>query len=181
MPSIHNIVAQLNTTISGIFPEVKTYGIAQSARRDEEVLPYYNEQYIGIDDTYKMQVYHKLNSMTSTIRPANGYGDSQGVQVNTYGMSMIVFINKILERDEVVLLIQSNFPETLTSSFYRSVRLTFNNAILNSANVYQQEYQTDKYRLFGGQYLIQINYSLETVFKKGCFIKCPEDIQKCLN
>lgn len=184
MPSIHKIVNELNHVVAGIFSGAKTYGIAHPAVRDQELLPAIGEKYIGIDDTYPMQVYHKLNTLTSSLQPIRAYGDQRGAQVNLWGMAMIIFNNgkrTNLTSDGIVLLLQSNFPQSILSDYYLSVNLTFQGANLNDQQVFSQEYRTDKYRLFTNQNLIQVNYTLETVFKKGCFIKCPEDLQKCLN
>lgn len=184
MPSIRKIVDELNVIVAGVFSGAKTYNIAYPALRDQDILPAVGEKYVGIDDTFPMQVYHKLNTLVSSLQPVRAYGDSRGAQVNAWGMSMIIFNNgkrTKLTSDEIVLLIQSNIPQSIESDYYQYVNLTFQGANLNDQQVFAQEYRSEKYRLLSNQNLIQVNYTLETVFKKGCFIKCPEDIKKCLN
>lgn len=153
------------------------YGIAESVKRGTETLPEIDEKYVGIDDIHPAIIYHRLNSMTSTIKQNTGYGRSAGDQANTYGMSMVVFLDRNktgLYPDELLLLIQSNFPERLKLSPYVSVVTTFGSVQLKSSEVYSQEYTSDTYRLKSGQYLFKINYTIETVFSKGCFDKCPD-------
>lgn len=177
-PSIHHIVKLLNTTIDKLFPATQVFGIAKSAIRGEERWPYLDGAYIGIDDKNALQVYHKVNAMASTLKTLPAYGNSRGSQVNSYNMAMIVFNNQRrtnLKADELVLLIQSRFPSVLPSQYYQSIRLQFNSAILNDETVFAQEY-TASFKLTEFQNLIQINYTLETTFKHGCFITCPEDI-----
>lgn len=172
---IRSIVNMLNCTLPF---DGKYYGIASYLKRGGVILPHEGETYIGLDDIYKIQIYHKLNGMTATLKPASGYGDQKAYQVNAYNMSMIVFNNRSgVMVDELLLLMQSNFPQIMKMEPYSQIAVTFNNAILNDRAVYGQEYGSiDTYKLGVSQNLFQINYTVETTFSPGCFAKCPEEL-----
>lgn len=182
-PSLNDIITELNQHFAGLVVGAKLYGIAKSTARGNEVLPNVQGVYVGLDDVYPAIIYHKLNTMVSNIRQTNSYGDTIADVVNTYGLSMVIYNQSnrtCLSNEDLMLLIQANMPELLTNEHYKSVSARVTSAVFDDAAVYQQEYQNSDYRLGENHGLMQINYQLETVFKKGCFINCPEDL-KCKN
>jgi hypothetical protein len=177
MRSIADIVKEINLAIP--FDGKQVFGIAQVANKDGVLLP--NEKdtgtWIGIDDTHPVRVYHKLNGMTSTLRPGSGFGDDQGDQVNVYQMNMIVFNNRKRSKtdsDQMVMMMQVNTPRSVESELFKSIRITFTSVVLNNGQVWAQEYGNSPYRLGAGQDLFQISYTVEATFKKGCFAKCKD-------
>lgn len=186
MRSIRDIVQEINKVIEVTFRDAKTYGIARTAVRGEELLPTIDEQYIGIDDTYALQVYHKLSQITMGTRNGRaGYGDNTADPLNTYSMVMVVMSDEQrtkLMADQIALVIQSAiYNISYSTDFFRSVDVSIRSVILNSEQVYQQEYRSDSYRLSEKQSLMQINYSVEITWKPGCFAVCPEDFINCKN
>lgn len=186
MRSIRELVNALNDSLNATFKEVKSYGIARSVKRGEELLPVIDEQYIGIDDSFSLQVYHKITGITMSVPDTRqGYGRNFGDQVNTYAMQMIVANDSQktkLMSDQIALVIQSMlYNITFPTDFFRSVDVSLRSVILNSEQVYQQEYRSDSFRLNEYQSLSQINYSVEIAFKPGCFVVCPEDLIHCKN
>lgn len=179
MRSIHDIVKAINEAIP--IEGASLFGIAQPANRDGQIIPadMATNQYVGIDDTFPVRVYHKNNAMTSTLRQGSGFGDGTGDQVNVYQMSMIVFNNRRLTKiqpDSLVLLMQVNTPRSVESEYFKSIRITYVNANLNSSQIWSQEYGTTLYRLGLEQDLIQINYTVEATFRQGCFAKCLDEL-----
>lgn len=177
MHSIRDIVLELNKSLTWLPSGSEVNGIAELLLRDEVILPVINERYVGIDDTYPVRIYHRLNSMSSTIKPGTGSGRSAGDQSNTYQLSMVVFLDKPkakLYPDEFLLIAQANTPERLSINPYKSIVITFGSAVFDSLLVYRQEYiSSDTYKLKEDQYFFKINYSIETTFSKGCFKTCP--------
>jgi hypothetical protein len=182
MPSVHNIALLLNESLNGLFSAKRLsgsalYGIAESVNRNEHMLPEINSIYVGVDDIHPAIIYHRLNDMRSSIKPNTGYGRDAGDYSNVYGLSMVVFLDRKktgLYPDELLLLIQANFPERLALSPYKMIVVSFGSTLLNSSQVYSQEYAIDTYRLKADQYLFKINYTIEAVFSKNCFDKCPD-------
>jgi len=177
MHSIRDIVDQLNSSLTWLPAGSEANGIAELLLRDVVTIPVINGEYVGIDDVYPVRIYHRLNSLNSSIKPGTGTGRSAGDNVNTYQLSMVVFLDHPkagLYPDEFLLFAQANMPERLNLEPYKSIVISFGSAVFDSQLVYRQEYvASDTYRLKEDQYFFKINYSIETTFSKGCFKKCP--------
>jgi hypothetical protein len=177
MHSIRDIVTELNKSFTWLPSGSEVNGIAELLLRDEVTVPVIGEKYVGIDDVYPVRIYHRLNSMTSAIKAGTGMGRAAGDQVNTYQLSMVVFLDKPKSKlypDEFLLFAQANTLERVPIEQYKSVVTTFGSAVFDSLLVYRQEYITsDTYRLKEDQFFFKINYSIETTFSKGCFKRCP--------
>lgn len=177
MHSVRDIVNELNQSFTWLPSGSEVNGVAELLLRDEVTVPVIGEKYVGIDDVYPVRIYHRLNSMTSTIKAGTGLGRAAGDQVNSFQMSLVAFLDKPksnLYPDEFLLNVQANIPERLSLVPYKSIVTTFSNAVFDSLLVYRQEYvSSDSYKLKEDQFLIKINYSIETTFSKGCFKTCP--------
>lgn len=177
MHSVRDIVTELNSYLTWLPSGYEANGIAELLLRDDVTIPVINERYVGIDDVYPVRIYHRLNSLGSSVRAGTGTGRSVGDNVNTYQLSMVVFLDRPkahMYPDEFLLFAQANTPERITVDPYKSVVITFGSVAFDSLSVYRQEYITsDTYRLKEDQFFFKINYSIETTFSKGCFKKCP--------
>jgi len=169
--SVRNIISDINNSLGGVFKGAKFYGVATLVEREGKSQPSVDEQAVTFDDSYALQTYHKLGAVNVTYK--QGYGDTMNT-TNTYAVSAIVFNNeKItkLKSDEVAMIIQSilalNDSATLTG------------IILNSQQVFAQEYRGTAYSLNEYQSLMQLNYTVEINFKGNCFNLCPEDFSNC--
>lgn len=169
--SVRNIITDINTSLGLVLKGGKFYGVATSVEREGRMQPVVDEVSVTFDDSYGMQMYHKLGALS--IAYGQGYGDTM-TSTNTYTVQAIVFNNEKITRlktDELALIIQS-------------VLATNNNAtltgiILNSQEVFAQEYRGNKYSLNEYQSLMQLNYTIEISFKGNCFNICPEDFAQC--
>lgn len=176
MNSIRDIISSLNETIE--LPKgSEVNGVAELVSRDESTLPEIDGKFVGIDDIYPVRIYHRILSMSSKIVPGTGYGNEVGNISNTYSIAMVVFLQHErakLYPDELLLFIQSNMPDRMKGQPYRDIKITFAGAQLDSQSTWIQEYRTgSEYRLKSDQFLFKINYSIETIFSKGCFKECP--------
>lgn len=182
---ISKIIDSINEDLKKFFEEAKIFGLAQSIIRKQgaeiELIPalvnYGGEAiYVGFDDVYPLMIYHKMNSMISSLSDKNrGYGDAGADQVNTYQNSMIVYMDrKKLKKlpDEIYMKIQGGFPERLKIDPFKTVTIKFSNVILNSQQVFASEYQGNSYSLSPEKNLFAINYTIESTFSKGCFDNC---------
>lgn len=171
MLSVSNIINWANEKLLPLMPGLKTYGIAKSAVKGDTFMPYADEKYIGIDDTFASQIYHKQLSISSASVPRSGFGDNDEDLQNTYGMAMIVFFDEKKQgfnADSLYTYIQASITGRLKSEGMRSVRVAVTSVNLNDGAVWAQEYGTNQYKLFGTQRLIQINYTIIMVFDKNC-------------
>lgn len=174
------IINDINQSLKKLFdnfPGAKYYGLAQSVVRDEKTMPvtvdkYGEGAYIGIDTTLPVQLYHKQISLTTTIRPGTGYGDSLGDYVNNYTNVMVVYLNRTktnLLPDEFYMYVQANFLESIDDQI--TIRPT--SVILNRDVVLASEYGPQPPRLGAEHHFFAINYTIESVFNKNCLEKCP--------
>lgn len=171
--SVRNIITGINESLEGIFKGGKFYGVATLVEREAKGQPVVEGLPVAYDDSYPMQMYHRLGNVSIAYTP--GYGDTM-TTTNTYQVSAIVFNNETitkLKTDEIAMIIQSLLA--LNNS------ATLNGIILNSQTVFAQEYKGVPYSLNEYQSLMQINYTVEITFKGNCFDLCPEDFLKCKN
>lgn len=179
------VIQGINEELTKLFDKAKIYGLANSVIRvkgtEQELLPGVIDhngevEYVGVDDTHHMVMYHKANSISSALSTVQrGFGDGGADQVNTYANSLIVFLDRKKVKkipDEIYLYLQSVFPESLNIKPFKTVNIRFTNVILNSLQVYSAEYQGTPYKLPPEKNLFAINYTVESIFKKGCFDKC---------
>jgi hypothetical protein len=173
------IVNKINEHIN-IFEGMKLYGIAQSVRRGDQVMPAIIDTngeayYIGIDDIVPIQVYHKMGSVNVQLT-GQGRGDSPGDIKNIYSNTMVVYMNQKRLRksvDEVFLYLQANFPDRLQyKNFVINVRI--NSVILITQAVLNSEYENPTWSPGPEHNLFAINYTIESTFEKSCFENCPE-------
>jgi hypothetical protein len=176
MYSIRDIISSLNETIELPKGSEKN-GVAELVTKDESTIPEIDGKFVGVDDKYPARLYHRLLSVSTKLLPNKGYGDSAGDISNTYSISMVVFLQHErakLYPDELLLFIQSQFPDKMKGQPYNDITITFSGAQLDSQSNWNQEYRSGTdYRLKSDQFLFKINYSIETKFSKGCFNECP--------
>jgi len=176
MCSIRNIISSLNDYLQ--LPKGSDIkGVAELVPRDDHTIPEIDGKFVGIDDTYPVRVYHRILSCSTKLVPGSAYGESAGDISNTYSIVMVIFLQHErakLYPDELLLFIQSQFPDRLTEKPYKNIKVVFSGAQLDSQTTWTQEYGggTD-YKLKSDQFLFKINYSIETIFSKGCFKECP--------
>lgn len=179
MLSINDISVWANEKVCGIIEGAKAYGIAKSALKDGNIMPYIDEKYIGIDDTYPAQIYHKLLSIASTAVALSGYGDNAESLQNTYQMAMFIYFNEgkcDFTADKLYTFIQASMTGKVKSEGFKSIRIGVNSANLNDAQVWAQEYGAAPFKLIGKQRLIQVNYIAVMVYNKECIL-----IPQCKN
>ncbi len=169
--SIRNIITDLNSAIAAKFNNAMFYGVATSLDREGKLQPTVNERPVTFDDSYGIQVYHKLGNIT--IKYAPGMGRTNNT-INTFAVSAIVFNNERktgLKSDEIAMVMQSVL--TLQNNVLPA------SIILNSEAIWQTEYRGTPYALNEYASLFQINYTVEMTFKSGCFDLCPEEFSQC--
>jgi hypothetical protein len=175
-----------------LFVNNKIIGIAQLLPRREndklELLPCYvsnngDAQYVGPDADYDYLAYHRCLGITVAKANVNtGYGDAKGYDANSTRMSYVVFCckNKIEKsNDEIALFIQANFIEALEKENLQDLQLKACNIkitdiVLNDLQVFNEEFQGVEYFLKPEQFLLKVNYTIESAFDKKCFKNCCE-------
>lgn len=184
---LRSFISKLNESFQEAIPEIKTFGLAQSIVRtvgnEDELFPGVANlngeiEYPGIDDVEKIQIYHRNAGINTTRSNTQGVGDSANDIVNIYQMSIIGFVNTKRSKlfpEEVFLYLQSNIPDGIKADPYKFVYIRTTNVIINSQLIFRAEYSGSRFNLPAEMSLFQINYTIESRFKKDCFVKCPDN------
>lgn len=171
------------------FSNKKLAGIAQRMTRVSDdvamIMPcFVNDdgegEYVGPDCTYSLMTYHRVNTMTTAPANVRSFGDSQRAEGNRADMSMVVFARRDMLRlssDDLAIKIQSAFPEALEKEIRLYLKLyaaniSIQNIILSDLQVFREEYENVAYFLKPEQFLLKVNYTIESAFDKGCFTTC---------
>lgn len=183
MEGVKDIVEQINFSLKNSFikngfGEMSFFGISETTSRLDVSFPVFfatkQGEWAGFDDKKEVIIYHKLNSVQTT-QSQTGYGDSFGQVINRYSMNLVVYFksNKV-KSDEMFAFIQAILPESpiLENSNFTYIRTSVLSAILNTLQVFSGEYKGIKFTLKSEQSLINISYTIESRFKKGCFNCC---------
>ena len=173
--TIKEVTGWINDRLKGLVPGIKVYGVAKPALKDGILMPVEGEKYIGLDDTFPMQVYHKELGLTSSETVGSGYGDNIKNIINSHSMAMVIYYNTAKTRagtDQLYMLIQKRISGVLKSPGIKYARIIVTSAILEDARVFVQEYGAAKLRLKATQRLIQVNYTVSIVFDKNCTPAC---------
>jgi len=173
------LIKWINGELCKLIPSGKIYGIAKPAKRGNEILPVtiQNEKefYVGIDCKEPLQLYHKEISTTTTQETRNTYGDDVYIDVNNHQMSMIIFFDEKrmrMDADQLYVKIQRTISGVLKLAGAKTVWISVTSMVMDDARVYQQEYQSDTFRLTVGQRLIQVNYNIRIAVNKRCLEEC---------
>lgn len=181
---LNSFISAINEKLSSLIPGIKVYGITQSVQRGSETIPATVNKdgecrYVGLDDTYPAIIYHKNTAITTVRSARQGRGDEYSDLINTYSLSMIVYLDhkrSCLLPDEMFLFLQANFPDAIKEDPFSLIRVNITSVILNSAQVLKTEYEGIELKIPPEKSLFQVNYNIETTFRKKCFEKCPEVI-----
>lgn len=182
---VKDVIDILNQQLEGIKSDQAVYGLAQSVLRvqgtERELLPAIIQKdgeakYVGLDDIKSLIVYHKALSSSSALL-SNGKGDNQGDIINTYSMGLFVYWDRNrldLMPDEILMIVQARFPQLIQGMpDVKVLRIRIGTTIMNSLQVYSQEYQEAQPKLPANIHLMQINYTIELTFNPACVKACP--------
>ena len=183
MEGLKDIVETINfnlkdSFIKNGFGALSLFGISETTSRLDVSFPVFfatnQGTWAGFDDKKEVILYHKLNSV-QTSQAQTGYGDSFGEMINRYQMNLVVYFkSQKVKPDEMFAFIQAVLPESpkKENSKFTYIRTSVLSAILNTMQVFNSEYKGIKYSLKPEQSLINISYTIESRFKKGCFNCC---------
>lgn len=136
-----------------------------------------NGSKVNPDDTYPIQVYHKILNKSYQVKPTSA-GDRSNVVSERTDVKMVVtgWMNPLqLTQEDLEALLTSNFPDQIAPSLYTPLKLrnlvvTLQSSVLDRAQVFREEYRGIPYQVKPEQILFSIRYQYESTYKKGCFI-----------
>jgi hypothetical protein len=132
---------------------------------------------VNPDDTYPIQIYHKILNKTYQIKPSS-VGDRANMVSEKTDVKMVVagWTNRLsMTQEDLEALLTSNFPDQIAPALYTPLKLhnlvvTLQSSVLDRAQVFREEYRGLPYQVRPEQILFSIRYQIESSYKKGCFI-----------
>jgi hypothetical protein len=192
MPYLKHMVGFINTTLEesllqdACFDNRKVIGLAQiiprQTREGVQLFPsYINNDGEGCDvtpdDSYDLIIYHRVNGILVSKSQMQSFGDDRKADVNTARMCLVAFGRRDrlrMTNDELAILLQASMPDALPKQLQQDLQfntglISINDIILNDPQAFQEEFPSMDYFLKPDQFLLKINYSIESSFLKGCF------------
>lgn len=185
--SLPAFISAINDHLAGSLPAGKgcrLYGLGQSILRkigsEEQLMPCVMDnngeyKYIGVDDLDTVALYHKCTSVSTQVKATNAVGDELGDLVDTYTNSIVIYLDRTKARIseyDLLLHIQSNMPTGFKAQPYKNNIVRLTGANMNSRAIFEREYKGTTTALPAEKVLFEINYTIESIFKKNCFDKC---------
>lgn len=189
---VNYINSELRTgVLKGSLQDAQLFGIAMTAPRKfadgaAGFMPIVFEdsfddgRYVGIDDTYSANIYHKNNGFVITPTQLS-VGDKDSIVKKGISMSMIVFSK--LERarmtpEELFDQIDNSFPDKISTDMkadlkgLHSVAIRITGVNFNTIQILSSEYKLEKMAIAPSDIFFQVNYIIECTYKKGCIETC---------
>ncbi len=196
MNSLSEIVKIINAILiasafnTATFQKTKLFGITKTIPYKEktagsfELLPTEldlegNGTKVIPDDNNPLQIYHKINSIT-TVPDKQQYGNANDKVIRTSQLSMIVWaqMDKIkMTETQLDQLLLSVFPNKLLKADLTRLQLT--DAVINMAStdfnsmqIFAREYATKQYYFNPKHLFFEVKYSIECKLSKKCIKTC---------
>lgn len=188
MPYVNQIVKYLNTQLQAEFTANKFspsqfVGLAITVKGENGTEPlladdFDNEKYVGVDDIYSLQVYHKLTS-TDHVKDPIQHGGKNNRLITTYQMQMIIAakrdqIRMTGEELESIFIkgLESKIPNSEIQPLHLSrVSIMPSGTDMNAFTVWRDEYQRE-FDLRPNQILFRMKYTIEMAYDKSCIESC---------
>lgn len=186
MAKEHKIVNYINYYLLASMTDIrftgkKAFGITELYDKEKEArLPAELRNgelcYVGIDTTYPVIIYHRSNGTNTVIDKKNSFGALNDNMIETSNMSLFVYAQNAkikMSASEFKDFLSNAFPDHIdkVSSTNIGIRSGFIKTLstnFNSGEIYKKEYPKTKRVLDPTFFLMEIKYSLEIRFKKGC-------------
>jgi len=136
---------------------------------------------VVIDDTYPLQIYHRILSLNNELIDVENFGDENQKLKETAQMTMIVISDRNIlqiQGEDLIELIAVNLPGKLLQSDLNTLHLNSVNifasgeAVIDNEIVYKREYNTREFLLKPNSIIYSLAYTIITVFDKKCFLNC---------
>lgn len=167
---------------NGYFINTPAQTAAMQSATDEGKLQYlpvfYNKpareyNYIGLDDTYPVIIYHKHIQTTYVDVELNERREINKMQMIVFGRLDILN----LDAETLGALVVTGFPNIIKKADYQNLPIEITSVTLADAQpdaqaVFAKEYRNTAYQLGPQHALLQFGYSIESTYNKQCFDIC---------
>lgn len=136
-----------------------------------------NIDYVGMDDKYKFQIYHRILNSEFDDNEEESFGNMKRVH-HTHNMIMVVMydITKVKEhKEEIIAGIGDAWTYQLTTAqlttlSLNNVKINGGTFSVNSDEVFESEFKTSKRK--SNWVFISFTYTIEEFNRQGCFSIC---------
>lgn len=185
MPFITEIINKINQNIQSDVQikdfKCKFLGLATLVERsgdNPQSAPYVidgkaNEQAV-MDDNYDLVIYHRITEVSYNERQGFGQFDDE---TETATVRMVIWANPRAlhtSRENLLQVLSAKIPQAITpfnDNIY-SILIRNRGLLIDSKNLYSQEYQGVEYRLDPEHLFAGVTYSIETDYNKQCLTIC---------
>lgn len=191
MAKEHEIVDYINTVLkegqfkASRFRKGRFSGIAEQQKTEEgEYKPgicnhYGDVEYVGIDDTYPFQIYHRVIQPNAAENIEQEFGDNKAI-IETTNMLMIVIgdRNRLqLTAEDIKTGIAAALPLELPDTQLNILGLQQANILPGNFNwnrfdVYRNEFNIRESFFNTNTIIFSFSYQIETVYNQSCFTLC---------
>lgn len=193
---LKNIVAYINDALctalsDGRYDKSVFNGIAITMPRPQgdnttDLFPVYTDdkgegQYVGYDDAFSLQVYHKNNGVIYTQPEEEQFGNNNKVQKGVAQMSMIItgFRRALkMSPEEMTEAVLKSLPSlmdkaNLTANQLMSVKINPASADFNTMAVFGREYKVKSLKALQPDIMmVELKYKIECIFDTRCINTC---------
>lgn len=163
------VIYGLTELVPGKNKDGSTYVLPGSIDKTGEV------KYVGFDDKNPLIIYHRLQTAGQIERTGSSYGDDRTDQITTYSNALYVYADRKMvcaDQSGLLELIQASLPDSLVIQGYKTIIVRVLSVNFNTQAILRSEYQGTDAKLRLERVLIQINYQIETTFRKKCVARC---------
>lgn len=191
MAKEHEIVAYINTVLKATqfsasrFQKGRFSAIAELVKTEEgELKPgtcnnYGEVTYVGIDDTYPFQIYHRVIQPNLAENVEYEFGDRKALRETT-NMLMVVIGDRArlqLTAEDIKTGIAASLPLELPTTELNTLGLQQVNILPGSFNwnrfdVYRAEFNIQDSFFNTNTIIFSLSYQIETTYDQACFTLC---------
>ncbi len=135
---------------------------------------------IALDDSYNLIAYHRNTGTRYDEKATSQYGDGRSLTTEVNDMRLIIYGRRAKLRlspqnlsDAIYNEIQRNFtPAEIAPLKLDSLELFVESRELDSFVVFGEEFSGTEFAIGPQDFLIRVNYSLSSIYRRGCFNLC---------
>lgn len=191
MAKEHEIVSYINSQLqtrqfsASRFQKGRFSGVAELFKtEDQELKPgicdnYGDVEYVGIDDTYPFQVYHRVIRPVGFWNVEEDFGNPKNIREITEMLMVVIGDRNRLQltAEDIKTGIIAALPLELIGSTLNTIGLKSANIIpgqfnWNRFDVYRNEFNLKESFFNTNTIIFSMTYQIETVYDQQCFTLC---------
>lgn len=140
--------------------------------------------YVGIEDKYPYQSYWRINGFKQTYENQNTFGNDAPFIKQSSEVYFVVMADRAkvqLNREEIVSLVASAFPQDLSKAFLQSISgnvllsvdLLDLNINIDKDAIFDRECQNVSLSLPPNVIMFSVEFTLEILINQACYQACP--------